>query len=496
MTDPIRDGGQAAVAVLGVTLAAVHVRHVLLMSDPLLVVVEAAVPLGLALGLVASAGWLRREGYTRRETGYVLAWIGVGVFAMLCALLWTIGHELFAGAEMAHLPYLLANNVTGGAVVGVVLGSYDVATRRRERAYEEARTEAQRERDRFATLFEGVPSPTVHYEYVDGEPLIRDANPAFVEVFGFSEEEALGRSVDDLIVPPDRQDEAAALNERLDERDLQVEVQRRAADGTRDFLLYTVPLSETSDHGFATYVDITEQKRREQRLQVLNRVLRHDHRNAMNVVMGHAADIVEASDDPSVRACAEAILSRSEDLLERSRKARSVERALGEETRERKAVDVAALVRRRAAAASIDGIDITVAVPADPVWVAGNDLLDVAVDNLLENAVKHAEDPAVEVRVTPGNPVQVTVRDDGPGIPEEELAVLERDRETQLHHTSGLGLWLVTWIVRDVDGDVSFRSLEDGTEVTLSLEPADPPGENESEEDGGEARGTAYSDAS
>ncbi|GAB3420620.1 hypothetical protein GCM10027435_23570 [Haloparvum alkalitolerans] len=483
MTDPIRDGGQAAVAVLGVTLAAVHVRHVISMSDPLLVVVEAAIPLGLALGLVASAGWLRREGYTRRETGYVLAWIGVGVFAMLCALLWTIGHELFAGAEVAHLSYLVANNVTAGAVGGVVLGSYDVATRRRERAYDEARTEAQRERDRFATLFEGVPSPTVHYEYVNGEPLIRDANPAFAEVFGFSEEEALGRSVDDLIVPPDRQDEAAALNERLDERDLQVEVQRRAADGIRDFLLYTVPLSETSEHGFATYVDITEQKRREQRLQVLNRVLRHDHRNAMNVVMGHAADIVEASEDPATLAHAEAIRSRSEDLLERSRKARSVERALGEESDRRTAVDVAALVRRRAAALSnsVDAPDLTVDTPAHPVWVVGNDLLDVAVDNLLENAAKHADDPTIEVRVRPGDPVRVTVRDDGPGIPDEELSVLERDRETQLHHTSGLGLWLVTWIVRDVDGEVSFRTLDDGTEVTLSLEPMAPPSEDEAD---------------
>lgn len=477
MTDPIRDGGQAAVAVLGVALAVVHVRHVLLMSDPLLVVVEAAVPLGLSLGLVASAAWVRREGYTRRETGFVLAWVSAGVLAMLCALLWTAGHDLFDGADVVHLPYLVANNVTGGAVVGVVLGSYDVTTRRRERAYDEARTEVQRERDRFATLFEGVPSPTIHYEYVDGEPLVRDVNPAFTEVFGFTEDEAVGRSVDDLIVPPDRREEAATLNERLGERDLQVEVQRRAADGTRDFLLYTVPLSETSEHGFATYVDITEQKRREQRLQVLNRVLRHDHRNAMNVVMGHAADIVEASTEPGTVAHAEAIRSRSEDLLERSRKARSVERALGEETRERTAVDVAALVRRRAAAlaGSTEGVDLTVDTPGDPVWVVGNDLLDVAVDNLLENAVKHADDPTVEVRVTAGDPVRVTVRDDGPGIPDEELAVLERDRETQLHHTSGLGLWLVTWIVRDVDGEVSFGRLDSGTEVTLSLVPSEPP---------------------
>ena len=54
--------------------------------------------------------------------------------------------------------------------------------------------------------------------------------------------------------------------------------------------------------------------------------------------------------------------------------------------------------------------------------------------------------------------VAVRVEDDGPGIPDEQVTVLERGRETALEHTSGLGLWLVDWIVRASGGTVSFEA--------------------------------------
>ncbi|WP_459987600.1 ATP-binding protein, partial [Natrinema sp. JCM 9743] len=69
----------------------------------------------------------------------------------------------------------------------------------------------------------------------------------------------------------------------------------------------------------------------------------------------------------------------------------------------------------------------------------------------------------------------LTVADDGPGIPPEERELLEGDREiTQLRHASGLGLWLVNWVVTQAGGRLTFHDNEPrGTVVTLAIPRAD-----------------------
>jgi len=65
--------------------------------------------------------------------------------------------------------------------------------------------------------------------------------------------------------------------------------------------------------------------------------------------------------------------------------------------------------------------------------------------------------------------VVVVVEDDGPGVPEGELAVVETGEETALDHGSGLGLWLATWATERIGADLSFEIGDDGTTATLSL---------------------------
>ena len=65
--------------------------------------------------------------------------------------------------------------------------------------------------------------------------------------------------------------------------------------------------------------------------------------------------------------------------------------------------------------------------------------------------------------------VDVTVSDNGPGIPETERAVFRAGSETDLRHGSGLGLWLAYWAVTSVGGDLSFADRDPrGSRVTLS----------------------------
>jgi two-component system sensor histidine kinase BaeS len=105
------------------------------------------------------------------------------------------------------------------------------------------------------------------------------------------------------------------------------------------------------------------------------------------------------------------------------------------------------------------------------------------VANLLSNAVRHAPPGSpVEVTVSGGDPVTITVRDAGPGIAPEHLAhVFERfyradpsrSRETG---GSGLGLAIVERLVRAHGGSVSAENTPDGgAAFTVSL-PQEPTG--------------------
>jgi signal transduction histidine kinase len=115
--------------------------------------------------------------------------------------------------------------------------------------------------------------------------------------------------------------------------------------------------------------------------------------------------------------------------------------------------------------------------------VYAHPLIDSAIENLLESAVQHAgPNPDVDVVCRqsdePGDgAVEVRIADDGPGIPPTEVEVLERGYETPLDHTSGLGLWIVNWIVTESGGSVWFEANEpEGSIVCFRLEPVEAEG--------------------
>jgi signal transduction histidine kinase len=65
--------------------------------------------------------------------------------------------------------------------------------------------------------------------------------------------------------------------------------------------------------------------------------------------------------------------------------------------------------------------------------------------------------------------VEIAVTDDGPGIPDGQVAVLEAGAETQHVHGDGIGLWLVHWATSTLRGSVTFEATGDGSRVRLQL---------------------------
>ncbi len=127
----------------------------------------------------------------------------------------------------------------------------------------------ERERDRLDSLFEHLPNPVAHGTLEGSDAFILAVNPAFERTFGHGAEEVEGKRLHDIVLPDE---EAAArraekLVHHLQEHGkLHTEVQRKAADGLRDFRLdVTVDTQADPPEGFAIYTDITERKERERR---------------------------------------------------------------------------------------------------------------------------------------------------------------------------------------------------------------------------------------
>jgi signal transduction histidine kinase len=220
-----------------------------------------------------------------------------------------------------------------------------------------------------------------------------------------------------------------------------------------------------------------KQRERERQLQVLDRVLRHNMHNDMNVVMGYAESIQRRTDG-DVATDAGRILAASRKLLETVDKERDIVDAVAEpEPVER--VDVANSVRHAVEGVREEHPRATVELGAPASCEATATLsIERAVCELVENAVIHADRASPNVTVTvraTDDAVEIRVADDGPGIPEQEQNVLTDDYEIgPLYHGSGMGLWLVHWIVRRSGGDLSFEENDPrGSVVTVSLPLAD-----------------------
>ena len=103
------------------------------------------------------------------------------------------------------------------------------------------------------------------------------------------------------------------------------------------------------------------------------------------------------------------------------------------------------------------GVEIVRTLPAGPVMVIGDrDELTQVFENLIENACKYGQDGKiveVEIAAGPDQPVEVNVRDHGPGIPEEHVPRLtERFYRVNVESSrsrkgTGLGLAIVKHIL-------------------------------------------------
>jgi len=224
--------------------------------------------------------------------------------------------------------------------------------------------------------------------------------------------------------------------------------------------------------------DVTTVEQHRQRLQVLQRLLRHNIRNELNVVDGQAQLLEREVSDVTKRRISP-IRESARDLLSIADKMRRIEELAPGTDPDPVETDLEAVLEAVVESARADnpGTDISLTVRGDAQVHTEPDVLEDVVVELIGNAVEHGGDE-IRVGVTDrGDCVEIAIRDDGCGIPEQDRQAVLEGTETALRHTSGVGLWLVKWGAHRIDATLSFESDEaDGTAVILRVPAGRPAG--------------------
>ncbi len=215
----------------------------------------------------------------------------------------------------------------------------------------------------------------------------------------------------------------------------------------------------------------------------------HDLRSPLTRIKGRLAEALKGDDAARAEAL-RATLEDSERMLSTFNALLSIARIeSGEAAGAMEPVDLAAIVAELAElyepAAQDAGFALEVKTqPAPPVW-GSRELISQAVANLLDNALKYAEGGStigIAVRRNRDDRVQLSVRDDGPGVPAGEREhVLKRFVRLEASRTSqgsGLGLSLVSAIARAHGASLTLSDAISspnprGLNVTLNFRSAD-----------------------
>lgn len=207
------------------------------------------------------------------------------------------------------------------------------------------------------------------------------------------------------------------------------------------------------------------------RLVVLNRLLRDKVINSAMAIKGHADVLQDGLNDDSVDVVgrqADSIVQVIENVKYLSETADTDDISLGP-------VDVGNCVESELdTLESLNSdVDCSFDGPDEPVEVRANSQLAEVFRHLFENAVKYSdtETPRLAVSIEASRTTAtVHVRDNGPGLSDEQQALLERGEIAEYDDpTTGFGMNIVRLLVEGFDGRIETSVDEDGTTVSVQL---------------------------
>jgi signal transduction histidine kinase len=205
--------------------------------------------------------------------------------------------------------------------------------------------------------------------------------------------------------------------------------------------------------------DVTEQQSRIERLNVLNRVLRHNLRNEMNVVYGLADRLDDDQAPDEAVEIIDQIKAKSMELVDLGNQAREIDEILASPASESGEAQIARILDWEQSRLKTAHPEVTLTVQDDLPEMACPKRLETILKVLDEAllAYNDSDVPSLEMSIRETDSVAVIcVTDDGSGIPEHDRLAIAEGEETKLRHGSGLALWLARWGAQAIGGDLTI----------------------------------------
>jgi PAS domain S-box-containing protein len=337
----------------------------------------------------------------------------------------------------------------------------------------------------FSELFNNSPLAIV---LLDSEGNVKQVNPGFELLFGYTITELQGKSLNQFIVPQELESEGNDLNSLISsEQVVRIESTRLRRDDTSvSVIIYGVPvhLEDKTIGIFGVYVDITEQKKIEEELKIRNSELdnfvykvSHDLRAPLSSVLGLVNLANMPGNDDSLSEYVKIIGNKVgqldhfiSDVLSHSKNLK-----LDVKTG---AIDFESIINKTFQDLNYmrgaDHVDLNLQI-SGPVFHSDPWRIGEIFRNLISNAIKYQKIDAETCRVSIGIEVTnekaiIKFKDNGIGINQENLnRIFEMFyRASEQSEGSGLGLYIVKNAVEKLGGQLTVES-QPGTGTTFEI---------------------------
>lgn len=326
-------------------------------------------------------------------------------------------------------------------------------------------------------LLDEIELPAVKYKHTPGENTVNIVykNNTFKEQLPEINNNAF--PIGDNNTPDVNSDviDVTTDTERSDLPDDAIIIENLSEKGNKKYVCKQIELDDNKK--VEVYDDITKQFQQEKYLNVLQRILRHNLRNDLNVILGHTAILLEELDtDTQPRASTETIHEKAQELVSIAEETQII-RSIINTNQELTNININNIAHDTITTKQQTHPDTDITFNANTDRdILGTHKCKNIIDSLLTNSITHVNGN-VKVHVTTeyndaDDTVSLTIADNGQGIPPEEREILTEEKViTSLDHGSGLGLWVVRWVADKHGATIDYSTSKfNGAEITVTFQ--------------------------